>query len=48
MWVAKQMGHTDWSLTAKSLFAMDYLGYAGRWQESGKDLVTTWSQQHRN
>src|SRR5207249_2750185 len=32
----------------ETLFAMDCLGYAGRRQESGKALVTTWSQHRCN
>src|SRR5262245_64719659 len=40
MWVAKQMGHTDWSLTAKR--------YA-RWipsdmPDAGKKMTAAWSQ----
>jgi hypothetical protein len=44
MWVAKQMGHTDWSLTAKR--------YA-RWipsdmPDAGKKMAEAWSQTGHN
>jgi hypothetical protein len=45
MWVAKQMGHTDWSLTAKRY---------GRWiaadmPDAGNKAVALWSQfGHKN
>ena len=39
MWVARQMGHTDWSLTPKR-YARWIPGHVRRWQQSCGRLVT--------